>query len=109
MAYGQGDIVVVPDPFSAGARPVLIVSNDDRPYHGDQYTIAVITTTPRDVAIEITAGDFEQGKLNKLPSYVNPWSLHEFNHDDIHKRVAVLSATKRSRVATECSRYLETQ
>ena len=34
MAYAQGAIVLVENPYADGLRPVMIVSNDERPYQG---------------------------------------------------------------------------
>ena len=74
MAYPQGDIVVADDPFgNAPKRPYLICSNGCVPFYGQEY-IAVVITTTRAEAIELTADRFEAGRLPR-PSYVSPWSV----------------------------------
>ena len=78
MAYAQGAIVLVENPYADGLRPVMIVSNDERPYQGKQYTIAIVTTTYRDEAVRLEAGDITEGTINIFPSFVSPWSVHEF-------------------------------
>ena len=45
MAYAQGGVVLAPATFKSGIRPYLIVSNRNRPFFGDRYTVAVITST----------------------------------------------------------------
>jgi hypothetical protein len=47
IAYAQGAIVLIEDPYRDGLGPVLVVSNTERSYRGKQYTVAVITRTER--------------------------------------------------------------
>mgnify|MGYP005857043023 CR=1 FL=1 len=88
MAYAQGSIVLAPATFKQGVRPYLIVSNQNRPFYGDRYTVAVITSTERQQAVELTKTSLTEGELKTHPSYVSPWSLHVFPHQEIVKRVA---------------------
>jgi mRNA-degrading endonuclease toxin of MazEF toxin-antitoxin module len=88
MAYAQGSIILAPATFKSGVRPYLIVSNRNRPFFGDRYTVAVITSTERNTAVELTADSLTEGELKTYPSYVSPWSLHVFPHQEITKRVA---------------------
>jgi mRNA-degrading endonuclease toxin of MazEF toxin-antitoxin module len=90
MAFAQGSVVLAPASFKGGRRPYLVVSNEERPFFGDEYTVAVITTKERDRAVELTADSFVEGRLDRYPSYVNPWSLHVFQHEDIDRRVGSL-------------------
>lgn len=91
MAYSQGDVVIAPASFKRGRRPYLVMSNDRRPFHGEEYTVATITTTERDAAVELTPERLREGRLARYPSYVSPWSLHVVRHESIDKRVARLS------------------
>jgi hypothetical protein len=88
IAYAQGAIVLIEDPYRDGLGLVLVVSNAERSYRGKQYTVAVITRTERGGAIEVSADDLMEGSLNCYPICVNPWSLHEFEHEDVDRRVA---------------------
>jgi mRNA interferase MazF len=88
MAYAQGSVVLAPATFKSGVRPYLVVSNRNRPFFGDRYTVAVITSTERETAVELTADSLADGELKTYPSYVSPWSLHVFPHQEITKRVA---------------------
>lgn len=73
MAYSQGAIVVADDPFGNNPRrPYLLLSNSRVPFHGQEYIAAVITTTSRSDAIELTGQRFERGSLPRT-SYVSPW------------------------------------
>lgn len=99
MAYAQGSVVLAPATIRGGRRPYLVVSNGERPFFGDDYTVAVVTTTERDAAIELTPETFVEGRLDRYPSYVNPWSLHTFQHEDIDRRVGQLTGTTVEAVA----------
>jgi len=99
MAYAQGSVVVAPATFKGGLRPYLVVSNRNRPFYGDRYTVAVITSTERSEAVELDSASLTAGELKTYPSYVSPWSLHVFPHHEIRKRVAQVEATTMKRVA----------
>jgi len=88
MAYAQGSVVIAPATFKSGRRPYLVVSNANRPFFSDRYTVAVITSTERDDAVAIVEDSLAEGKLKTYPSYVSPWSLHVFPDHEITKRVA---------------------
>lgn len=72
MAYKHGSVVLVDDPYKGGSRPFLVVSNDTRPYYGDDYTLAVMTTTEFEKAVRLNAGNVIEGNVNKYPSYIKP-------------------------------------
>ena len=75
MAYSQGAIVIAEDPFGNNPkRPYLVLSNDQLPFHGQEYVAAVLTTTARTEAVELTANRLERGRLPRT-SYVSPWSV----------------------------------
>jgi mRNA interferase MazF len=101
MAYAQGSVVLAPASFKSGIRPYLIVSNENRPFHGDRYTVAVVTSTDRSAAVPVTEATLTEGELKTYPSYVSPWSLHVFPHDEITKRVAQVDTETRERVAAQ--------
>jgi mRNA-degrading endonuclease toxin of MazEF toxin-antitoxin module len=88
MAYAHGSVVIAPATFKSGLRPYLVVSNATRPFFGDRYTVAVITSTEREEAIALTEETLTEGTLKTTPSYVSPWSLHVFPDHEITKRVA---------------------
>lgn len=104
MAYAQGSIVIAPATFKQGHRPYVIVSNEDRPFHGDRYTVAVVTSTERSEAVTLTRESLTEGELKTYPSYVSPWSLHVFPAREITKRVAQVGEAKMTDVAAEIKR-----
>jgi mRNA-degrading endonuclease toxin of MazEF toxin-antitoxin module len=100
MAYAQGSVVLAPATFKTGVRPYLVVSNQNRPFYGERYTVAVITSTERDAAVELLAASLSEGELKTYPSYVSPWSLHVFPHQEITKRVAQVETPTMETVAS---------
>lgn len=105
MTYRQGDVVVATDPFGyAPTRPYLVVSNDARPFQGEDYLVAGITTTERSAAISL-AGEFDAGRLNRR-SYVSPWVVLTIRDEHVEKRVAVASSTVVSEAAAAIADYV---
>jgi mRNA-degrading endonuclease toxin of MazEF toxin-antitoxin module len=88
MADAQGSVVLAPATFKSGVRPYLVVSNRNRPFYGDRYTVSVITSTERETAVELGADSLTEGELKTYPSHVSPWSLHVFPDQEVRKRVA---------------------
>ena len=84
----------------------MIVLNDERPYHGKQYTIAIVTTTGRDGAVRLEAGDITEGAINVFPSFVNPCPSTSSNIP-IDRRVAHVSADIIRAVADGVTRFVE--
>ena len=107
MAYSQGSVVLAPASYKGGRRPYLVVSNTDRPLFGEEYTVAVITSTERDDATELSSGRLAEGRLAQDPSFVNPWSLHVFQHADVQRRVAQVDDELIEEVADEIRRFVE--
>lgn len=107
MAYAQGSIVLVENPYADGLRPVMIMSNGERPYQGKQYTFVIVTTTERDKAIRVEADDLTEGSLNADPSFVNPWSVHEVEHVEVNRRVAQASDDVIQAAADGVARFVE--
>lgn len=109
MAYAQGAIVLVKNPYADGLRPVMVVSNTDRPYQGKQYTFAIITTTERSEAVRLDGNDLTEGGLDVSPSFVNPWSVHEVEHADIRARIAQVSSDVIEQVADGIARFTDSE
>lgn len=107
MAYSHGSVVLAPANFKGGVRPYLIVSNERRPFQGDEYTVATITTTARTDAVELQPGDLTEGRLVRYPSFVNPWGLHVFRSERVQKRVAQVGDRVMGHVSDEISRFVE--
>jgi len=108
MAYSQGAIVVAADPFGNNPkRPYLILSNDRVPFHGQEYVVAVITTTARTEAVELTDERYERGRLPRT-SYVSPWSILTLKNWMITKQPAAATGVTVDEVCHELDTYLQT-
>lgn len=101
MAYAQGSVVLAPATFKSGVRPYLSVSNRQRPFYGERYTVAVVTSTERERAVELSEQSLTEGELKTYPSFVSPWSLHVFPDREIRKRVAQISEETMRTVAEQ--------
>lgn len=117
MAFASGSVVLGPDILKlldsdrsehslhqVGPRPFLVVSNEQRPFFPDEYTVMTITTTERDVALPITNDDIVEGRL-KYDSLLNPWTVTPLQTEYIDRRVAQLSDELVERAWTEFWRY----
>jgi len=107
MAYPHGSVVLAPATFKTGIRPYCVVSNGRRPYQGEEYTIATVTSRERNEAIEVTPETLSDGRLARYPSFVNPWGLHVVRAEQVEKRVAQLSRETLKRVVQALVGYVE--
>ncbi|HKL28748.1 MAG TPA: type II toxin-antitoxin system PemK/MazF family toxin [Natrialbaceae archaeon] len=105
MAYAQGSVVLAPAAFKSGIRPYIVVSNTNRPFFGDRYTVAVVTSTERDQAVPLTTDTLIEGELKTYPSYASPWSLHVFPDQEIVKRVAQIDEPTMEAVARKIHEF----
>lgn len=109
MAYSQGAIVIAEDPFGNNPkRPYLVLSNDQLPFHGQEYIAAVITTTDRPEAFELTNNRIERGGLPRR-SYVSPWSVLTLKDWMITKQPAEATDATVDKVRQELNGYLQTR
>lgn len=107
MAYSQGSVVLAADLFKDGMRPYVVVSNSTRPFHGESYTVAVMSTTEWEDAIKIEPGrDIAEGRLNET-SYVQPWALNTFDDETIMRRVAQLNPQLVDDICEQAKQYIE--
>jgi PemK-like protein. len=108
MAYPQGAVVIAEDPFGNNPeRPYLLLSNEAVPFHGEEYIAAVITSTARNAALELTESRFERGELPRT-SFVSPWSILTLKDCMITKQPAEVTDETVSEVQQELNSYLKT-
>jgi len=109
MAYPQGAIVIADDPFGNNPnRPYLILSNNQHPFHGEEYIAAIVTTTDRQRAIELTEERIDEGRLPKV-SYVSPWAVLTLKDWMITQQPAKATLSTVDDVCQELVMYLRTQ
>lgn len=98
--------VVWHDGLSRGSdRPWLVVSDDEHPFHGEEYLVIGITTTDRDDAIELRNDNWTVGGLPGR-SYVSPWFVTTIKHASISQGVGELDSSLVDEIVTEATQYL---
>jgi mRNA-degrading endonuclease toxin of MazEF toxin-antitoxin module len=108
MAYPQGATVIAEDPFGSNPkRPYPILSNARVLFHGQEYIAAVITTTARTEAAELTNNRFGRGRLPRT-SYVSPGSVLTLKDWMITKQPAEATDATIDMVQQELETYLQT-
>jgi mRNA-degrading endonuclease toxin of MazEF toxin-antitoxin module len=77
--YPQGSLVFAQDPTGAHSnpRPVIVISDVDRPYVGQEATV-VCLTTQSDYSYEVTElpDDVLDGVELRKTSYMMPWAIY---------------------------------
>lgn len=105
--YGRGHVVWHDGLFRGSGRPWLVLSDDQHPFHGEEYLVAGITTTERPGAITIDAEDaWAVGGLPRS-SYVSPWFLTTLKHPDVEQGVGALTEDRLETVTGAVTSYLE--
>lgn len=93
IMYEQGDILVVPFPFSdlsgIKQRPVLVLSNNKDNMHSKDLITCGITSNIKDAShsIMISKLELEQGQLPK-ESRIKVNKLFTINKNIVHKKIA---------------------
>jgi mRNA-degrading endonuclease toxin of MazEF toxin-antitoxin module len=87
MGYQHGHVVSISDPYERRpSRPVVIISDEDCPDHGELYTVAAMTGSEQygqnRYAVTVEQDEPEVGELLKR-SYVEPWATKQVDHSDI--------------------------
>lgn len=108
MKYSQGEIVLVPFPYSdltaAKQRPALIISNNKINCTEDRIC-CLITSNPAAEGIHINKRDFENGEL-PLESWVKPQRLFSVNEKIIRKSLCKINNSFHKKIINEMLEYL---
>ena len=73
----RGTVLWASDPFkpdSGAERPLVVLSDDTHPFHGEQWIAVAVSTTARRRALELTEDDWTAGSLPQR-SYAYPWAV----------------------------------
>jgi len=107
--YKQGDILLVPFPFSdltaVKRRPVLVVSNDDYNLNGDDIVICGITSNPKVSGYSVTFGntDLVEGQI-PVSSRIKADKLFAVDKSRVVKRIATVSDNVLDKTKKELTR-----
>ncbi|ARS89857.1 growth inhibitor [Natrarchaeobaculum aegyptiacum] len=104
MEYDRGDVVIGYDKFkeeSAG-RPFLIISDEETPFHGEQYIVLSLTTrTWYKDRLPIDESDWTDGGAPRSSS-IMPWSVNSISATEIDVR----QGTLRESIVTTATEHL---
>ncbi|ADD03720.1 PemK family protein [Natrialba magadii ATCC 43099] len=108
MTLSRGTIVYGDDPFKGddAARPWVVISTTEMPFHGDQYIALTLTTqTWYDDRIPINETDLIDGGLPKQSSIL-PWAVASLSPDHIDRELGTLDASAVDDAVRELVSYL---
>ena len=93
MTYKQGDILLIPIPFtnlqSSKIRPVIVISNNDYNNKTEDMLVSAITSNlaDKEYTVSINNDDLEEGVLAK-PGVVRADKLYSLNQNIVKKKIA---------------------
>jgi len=99
MTYKQGDILLIPVPFSDLAsnkkRPVLVLSNDKYNTKNEDLIVSAITSNIRGLNYEVVfdSEDMLEGQLSKT-SCIRPDKIYTLSKNIIVKKYGSISSNK---------------
>lgn len=103
--FRRGHVVWHDGLFRGSGRPWLVLSDDDHPFHGQEYLVAGMTTRERDAAVQVPDDAWAVGGLPGK-SFVSPWFLSTLKHARIDRGVGALTEEVTAAIAAEAARYL---
>ena len=106
--YKQGDVVLIPFPYSdltnSKLRPALIISNERLKEINDKIC-CLVTTSSRTGDLEIQKNDFEFAKL-PFKSWVRPYRLFTLDERIVRKRLCTLNKKFNLKLIKKVNEYL---
>lgn len=103
--FQRGDIVWHEAPFKEedNPRPFLILSDSSRPFHGEEYTVVALTSSPKRETIPIESSDWLYGEMDDQ-SHASPWFAFTIKHEAIVLPQGSLTDEATDRIAKACAR-----
>ncbi|WP_229666697.1 type II toxin-antitoxin system PemK/MazF family toxin [Paraliobacillus quinghaiensis] len=112
MMYKQGDIVLLPVPFSdltnKKQRPVLVISNDSYNKRTDDIVVVAVTSQLRnlDYSVIIETNDLNLGEL-KVTSAIRTDKVYTLSQNIIRKKFAEVNTGILEEVRTKISELIK--
>lgn len=98
-----------PSKGSDYARPWLIISNEQHPFHGEQYVVLALTTrTWHDGFVRISEDEWIEGGTPKSSSVV-PWGVETIERGDIEFRQGRVESNLVDQTVSELTDYLQSE
>lgn len=107
MTYNRGDVIWGPEPFKPAVkpRPWVIISNENHPFHGEEYLAVTLTTTKRPEALEIIESHWIEGSAPRK-SYAAPWVVITIKHKDIKEKIGKLDLDFLDKIIKNLESYI---
>lgn len=110
MSRHRGDVVVATDPFKdtdTAGRPFLVISNQNTPFHGEQYiALALTTRTWHDARIQLADEDWVDGGAPESSS-IMPWSINAVKTEWVDYRQGTLREEVVERAVARLVEYVQ--
>ena len=112
MMYKQGDIILIPIPFtdlsSSKRRPVLILSNNNYNSNTDDIVVVAITSNIllKDYSIIITTDDLVDGSL-KVDSCIRVDKIYTLSQNIVIKRFGTVNENVMKKVKNKISELIK--
>lgn len=102
--FQRGDVVWHKAPFKEGKqRPFVIISDTSRPFHGEEYTVVGLTTSPKEETIPLGSSDWLFGEPDEQ-SHASPWFAFTIKHSRIAAPQGSLTEDATDRIAKAAAR-----
>lgn len=102
--FQRGDVVWHKAPFKNDTkRPFVIVSDSSRPFHGEEYTVVGLTTSPKSETIQLESTDWLFGELERR-SHASPWFAFTIKHSRIAAPQGSLTEEATDQIAKAAAR-----
>jgi len=102
--YPRGAVVVGP----RNRRPYLLISTDDHPFYGEEYSAVPVTSTPRRGGLELTDDRLREGEL-PVRSFAIPWNVVTLKHNLLSVHVGTATETATESLVERVIRYIRTR
>jgi len=106
--YKQGDIVLIPFPYSdltsSKQRPAIIVSNKKMDKFED-IICCLITSNPTKEGISIKGGDFKKGRL-PFKSWIKPYRVFTIHNKIIKRKLCSTKNVYLGKIVEELRSYI---
>lgn len=104
MRYEQGDIVLIPFPFTdlsqTKKRPALVISNSTANQSGDYLLMQITSKYSADLCVKILLADYEEERL-PIQSFVRINKIFCLNGSLIEKKISSVTAGFSKRITQE--------
>ena len=110
-SYERGDVLWGDAPHKidpTANRPWMILTEDQHPFHGEEYIVAGLTRQGHEQSVPITPTDWEIGGAPET-TYVSPWYLMTVKHIDFGEYHGRLKESVCAEVTTEATRLLSSE